>query len=262
VRLSRIFKDDSKAVIFAMDHGFERGPIAFNENSMDPNWILSKIVEAGFDAAMINKGAALRTSHIWRGKLGFILKTSGKTELREKQEQDLQSPVGSVEEAISLGADAVATTIYWGSRYEDLMLERLAKASRICEESGMPLIQLAYPRVQSGNNYDVEIVSYAARAAFETGASAIKTYYTGSEETFSKVVKAASGVPVLLSGGQMTDDPMDFLRVVESVMAAGGSGVVVGRNVFQHKNPVGMGKAIIEVVHEGWRAEKASKLID
>lgn len=55
---------------------------------------------------------------------------------------------------------------------------------------------------------------YGARAAAETGgADMIKTYWTGSKETFAKVVDAAAGVPVLLSGGgAKTENPVTSSR--------------------------------------------------
>lgn len=262
VRLGRIFAGDSKAVIFAMDHGVERGPEVFPGDVVNPRTILNKVVEAGFDAIMVTKGVAMSTHEIWKNKLGLILKISGKSELRSKEDQTLQSPFGSVDDAVALCADAIATTVYWGSKYEDLMLERFVRTLSESEASGMPVLQLAYPRVEGKNNNDVEVVSYAARLAFESGADAIKTYYTGDSESFSQVVKCAGGVPVLLSGGETNDQPLGFLKDVESVMAAGAKGVVVGRNVFQHKDPVKMGRAVIKVVHEEWSAKKAAKLLD
>lgn len=45
-RLSRIFASDSKSVIFAMDHGFERGPSVFTGETIDPGLIMKKVVDA------------------------------------------------------------------------------------------------------------------------------------------------------------------------------------------------------------------------
>lgn len=260
--MGRIFRENSKSVIFAMDHGVELGPSVFTrDESLDPRKILFKVVEAGFDAAMITRGVARSTCDVWQDKLGLIVKISGKSELRPKEEQTIQSPIGSVRDAISLGADAVAITVFWGSKYEDKMTQRFSKTAEICERFGMPILQLAYPELEGGNNSDPDTVCYAARLALETGADAIKTYYTGDRQSFGRVVKSAGGVPVLLSGGQMSKRPIDFLKDVENVMAAGASGVVVGRNVFQHKDPVAMGRAVIKMVHENCSAEKAAKLV-
>ena len=260
LRLERIFDPaDSRSVIFAMDHGVERGPAVFPPDALNPREIVARVIEAGVDALMLTKGAARATHDLWRNRAALVLKISGKSELRTKEAQALQSPIGDVEEAAALGADAVAQTVYWGSKYEDVMMERFLSTSRRCESLGMPLLQLAYPRVEGRTNSEVEIVSYAARLAFETGADAIKTYYTGDTKSFSQVVASAGGVPVLLSGGQASDDPLQFLGEVASVMAAGAKGVVVGRNVFQNRDPAAMARAVIKIVHDEWSPEKAEK---
>ncbi|MEO3993873.1 MAG: class I fructose-bisphosphate aldolase [Desulfurococcaceae archaeon TW002] len=251
VRLSRIMPD-GKSVIFAFDHGVEHGPKDFTEESIDPRSILSKVVEGGVDAVLLLHGIAKMTYDVWGNKAALILKITGKTMLRPEEHRYLQSVFGSVEDAISMGAEAVAATVYWGSQYEDIMLRNWFVIREAAEKYGMPCLQLAYPRnPQMKNIYDVEIVRYGARAASESGADIIKTYYTGSRETFAEVVKAAAGVPVLMSGGPKTQDVREFLAQVENVMSAGGRGVVVGRNVFQHKNPGGVIRALKEIVHEG-----------
>ncbi len=262
VRLSRIMPD-GKAVIFAFDHGVEHGPSDFPRDRVDARVIIEKVVEAGVDAIMMLPGIARITYDLWGGRVPVIVKVTSKTNLRPKDERLRQSAFGYVEDAVALGADAVAATVYWGSPYEDVMLERWFAIRSAAESYGMPCLQLAYPRGPSiSNRFDVEVVRYGARAAAESGADLIKTYFTGDRESFSEVVKAASGIPVLMSGGPARPKSIDFLRDVEAVMLAGGRGVVVGRNVFQHRNPVGMAKAVIKVVHEGLSPEEAVKLAE
>ena len=260
VRLSRILKSDGRAVIFAFDHGVEHGPSDFPPEHVDPRVIIGKVVEAGVDAIMMLPGIARITWDLWGNKTALIIKVTSKTNLRPRDERLLQSVFGYVEEAVALGADAVAATVYWGSQYEDRMLQQWFAVRNEAESYGLPCLQLAYPRGPAiPNRYDVEIVRYGARAAEESGADLIKTYYTGSLETFKQVVEAASGVPVLMSGGPRREKEVDFLRDVKNVLEAGGRGVVVGRNVFQHKNPTGMMKAVIGVVHEDLEPEEAVK---
>ncbi|ADI31921.1 class I fructose-bisphosphate aldolase [Staphylothermus hellenicus] len=262
IRLSRILRND-RAVVFAFDHGVEHGPSDFPPEHVNPRVILEKVVDAGVDAIMMLPGIARLTWDIWGNKTALIIKVTSKTNLRPKDERLLQSPFGFVEDAVALGADAVAATVYWGSQYEDLMLQRWFTIRDAAETYGLPCLQLAYPRGPAiANRYDVEIVRYGARAAAESGADLIKTYYTGSLETFREVVKAASGVPVLMSGGPRREKEIDFLRDVWNVIQAGGKGVVVGRNVFQHKNPKAMIKAVKAVVHENKTPEEAVKLLE
>jgi len=257
VRLSRLLPD-GRAVIFAFDHGVEHGPRDFPTQHIDPRIILSKVVEAGVDAIMMLPGMARITHDVWANRTALIVKVTSKTNLRPEAERLLQSVFGLVEDAVALGAEAVAATVYWGSPYEDQMLKQWFSIREAAERYGYPVLQLAYPRGPSiKDRYDAEIVRYGARAAAESGADLIKTYFTGSKETFSQVVEAASGIPVLMSGGPKAPTPLDFLRQVDAVMKAGGRGVVVGRNIFQHPNPAGMVRAIRAIVHEGEEPEKA-----
>ncbi len=265
VRLGRILKSDGRAVIFAFDHGVEHGPRDFDvpENRVNPMKILKPVVEAGVDAIMMLPGMARLTHEVWAGRTALIVKITSRTSLRPKERQFKQSVFGFVEDAIALGADAVAATVYWGSPEEDSMLRQWFEIRKAADAYGLPCLQLAYPRgPHMANWYDVEIVRYAARAAAESGADLIKIYYTGSRDTFAKVVEAACGIPVLMSGGPRREKAIDFLRDVENVIAAGGRGVVVGRNVFQHPKPREMMKAIIAIVHEGKTAEEAIKIVE
>jgi DhnA family fructose-bisphosphate aldolase class Ia len=52
------------------------------------------------------------------------------------------------------------------------------------------------------------------------------------------------------------DTDKDILKMVKGAMAAGGAGVSIGRNVFQHKNPSKIVQAISKVVHDGLEVEE------
>ncbi len=262
LRLGRILPN-GRSVIFAFDHGVEHGPSDFPGKTIDPKFILKKVVDGGADAIMLMPNLARITADVWGNKVALIVKVTGKTNLRPPEDRFLQSVFGYVENAVALGADAVAATVYWGSPYEDAMLERWFSIREAAETYGLPCLQLSYPRGPAIKNmHDVEVVRYGARAAVESGADIIKTYYTGSRESFAKVVEAANGIPVLMSGGPRLDKALDFLVAVKNVIEAGGKGVVVGRNVFQHKNPTGMMKAIRAIVHDDKDPEEAAKYVE
>lgn len=262
IRLERILRD-GKALIFAFDHGVEHGPRDFPEDAIDPRRILSEVAEAGVDAIMTTLGIASMTHEIWGGRVPLIIKLTGKTSMRPEQQRLLQSRFGSVEDAVSIGAEAVAATIYWGSEYEDLMLSRWFRIKRIAERLGIPVLQLAYPRGSAIKSiYDVEVVRYGVRAAIESGADLVKTYYTGSEDSFRRVVEVASGIPILMSGGAVRERPSDFLRDVKAAIRAGASGAVVGRNIFQHRDPVAMIRALRMIIHEDRDVDDVAKLAE
>ncbi|MBO3801644.1 MAG: class I fructose-bisphosphate aldolase family protein [Thermoproteota archaeon] len=263
IRLQRILgKGTGKAVVLAMDHGIEHGPKDFIQPHLDPRVIIDKVVKAGVDAIMLPRGLARLTWKVWANKTALIVKVTGKTSLRPSDKQFTQDPIATVKDAVALGADGVAATVYWGAPEEDVMLRQFTEIAAECETYGMPLLNLAYPRgPHIAKKEDVEIVRYAARAAAEVGADIIKTYWTGSEETFREVVRATP-IPVMMSGGTKTETPEQFLRVVKGVMNAGGAGVVVGRNVFQREKATEMMRAILKIVHEDASVEEALKLTE
>ncbi|CAI1493489.1 Fructose-bisphosphate aldolase class 1 [Thermococcus nautili] len=265
-RLRRFFRRDGRALIFAMDHGFEHGPTDFEEHweHVNPRIILRKVVRAGIDGVMMLPGIARIAGDEVKPNVGLMIKLTSKTNLRPKDEQLLQSQLGFVEDAVKLGADAIAATVYWGSPQEDVMMRQFAEIASYAHDLGFPVVQFAYPRgpyinEKYGRKEDYRVVMYGARAAAESGADMIKTYWTGSKETFAKVVDAAAGVPVLLSGGAKTENPVDFLKLVWDVIEAGGSGAVVGRNIFQRENPEPFIKALLRVVHRNEDPEEAAK---
>ncbi|ANF21781.1 class I fructose-bisphosphate aldolase [Thermococcus piezophilus] len=265
-RLKRFFRRDGRALIFAMDHGFEHGPTDFEEywEHVNPKIITRKVMRAGVDGVMMLPGLVRLAGDEVKPYRGLMIKLTSKTNLRPKDEQLLQSQLGFVEDAIKLGADAIAATVYWGSPQEDVMMRQFAEIASYAHNMGFPVVQFAYPRgpyinEKYGKKEDYRVVMYGARAAVESGADMIKTYWTGSRETFTKVVDAAAGVPVLLSGGAKTENPVDFLRVVYDVIEAGGAGAVVGRNIFQRENPEPLIKALIRVIHRNEEPEEAAK---
>ena len=42
-----------------------------------------------------------------------------------------------------------------------------------------------------------------------------------------------------------------------AAMQAGGAGIAIGRNIWQHANPQAVVEAMVGLVHEGWTAKQA-----
>ncbi len=90
----------------------------------------------------------------------------------------------------------------------------------------------------------------------ELGADIVKVSYTGSVDSFRKVV-AGCPVPVVIAGGPKMSSDRDILEMVQGAIEAGGAGVSIGRNVFQHRDPSRMVGAISMLVHENSGVEEA-----
>ena len=155
----------------------------------------------------------------------------------------------SVEEAVRLGADAVSIHVNIGANTEADMLAKMGMVSRACREWGMPLLAMMYTRgAKIKNEYDVKVVKHGARVGAELGADIVKVNYTGSPQSFREVVEGCP-VPVVIAGGEKMETDREILDMVKGSIKAGGAGVSIGRNVFQHKNPEIIVRKISEIVH-------------
>jgi DhnA family fructose-bisphosphate aldolase class Ia len=167
----------------------------------------------------------------------------------------------TVSEAARLGADAVSVHVNFFSDKEPEMLTELAKTVEECDELGMPLLVMAYPRGPSvKDEHAADVVAHASRIAEELGADVVKTNYTGDVDSFKGVTQACR-IPVVIAGGPKAKSAEDFLRMVHDAIQAGAKGVSIGRNVFQHENPTAMVKALNAIIHEGATLEEAVKVL-
>jgi len=255
IRLERIMNRDTwRAVIVPMDHGITQGPIP---GLVDMAGAVNKVAEGGANAVLLHKGI-VRAGHRGYGKdVGLIIHLSGSTVLGPDPNRKVL--VTSVEEVLSLGADAVSVHINLGSANEAEQLEALGNVAEICATWGMPLVAMMYPRgPKVKDEHDPKVVAHAARVGAELGADIIKTNFTGSARTFRTVVKGCP-VPVVIAGGPKMQTDQDVLKMASDSVKAGGAGVSIGRNVFQHKNPIGMVRALAKIVHEEASPKTAMK---
>jgi class I fructose-bisphosphate aldolase len=248
-KLIQPFLKNNKAMLLAYDHGFEVGPEALLGKSIDPEYILDLAVKGGYTGVILQKGIAEKyyAKTDYQKKIPLILKINGKTNISPKKDP-FSSLNCSVEYAKELGAKAVGYTIYLGNNQEEKMLAEFGQIQERAHQLNIAAIAWTYLRGSSiENEYDPELITYAARIGLELGADMIKIKYPGTEESFRKVVQAAGKTKVVLSGGPKLEDNQ-FLEIVESIIRAGATGIAVGRNVFQHEDPLLMTDRIKKII--------------
>lgn len=245
IRLERIMnRNTNKTIIVPMDHGVTVGPI---HGLVDMKKTVDSIVEGGANAIILHKGIVNR-GHRGGGKdVGLILHLSASTSLAVDSNAKVE--VCTVEEAIQLGADAVSIHVNLGAETESDMLRHFGQVSKKCLTWGMPLLAMMYTRGKNiKNEYDAKIIKHAARVGAELGADIVKVNFTGSVDSFHEVV-AGCPVPVIIAGGEKMEGDKEVLKIVEESIQAGGSGVSIGRNVFQHDEPSEILQKISKIVH-------------
>lgn len=239
------FLTGGKSMLLAYDQGLEHGPSTdFDDRNVDPAMIMDVAAKGKFNGVVFQKGVAER---FYDGRVPLIVKVNGKSSLVKGE--PISRQVCSVERAAELGAKGVGYTIYLGSGFESEMFAEFGRMQEQAHRKGIAAIAWIYPRGAAvQNDTSKEIVAYAARTGLELGADAVKIKYTGDPATFSWAVKSAAGARVFMSGGPKAPTDDDFLRQVKGVMEAGGTGLAVGRNVWQNQDPLAMAEKLRRVI--------------
>ncbi len=191
-RLNRIFRPakGGRALITAMDHGLLDGPCLGLE---DPGRTITLVAEGGADAVLTSYGVARRFAREL-APLGLILRVDGGG-------TSLGTGGGpgalfyGVEEALRLGADAVAVSAFPGAPEEMETLKMLAAVIGKAHAWGLPVMAEMVPGgFDSAPEFRTQAsIALSVRVAAELGADFVKTPYTDGFEAVT--------VHLLRSGG-------------------------------------------------------------
>lgn len=258
IRLERLLNSKSKRIfVVAFDHGVNRGVLPGIENIGAK---LKAVVEAGVDAVTLNKGIAARLFFPYAGQVALIMKASAFSPFHKNYDVTY----ADVEEAIRLGADAISVGVMLGDERQPEMLKELGRISKEATSMGLPLVAHIYPGgnlIPEEERYKVEHISYCARVGAELGVDIIKTWYTGSPESFARVVEACPA-RVVVAGGPKMDNVRELFQMTYDALSAGAAGVTYGRNIWQHDNIPGIIKALKSIIHEGKTPEEAMAILE
>ena len=254
VRMNRLFtKESGKILVIALDHAIGWGVI---DGIADIQKTMERIIEAAPDAVTMLKGTAHKVFRPFAGSIPFILKCTTFSPYHPK----FDAPVGSVEEAVRMGADAVAIGATLLTEQQAEMLSTLARFTAEAEKYGLPTVTHIYPKgAEKGHEYDEEHVKYAARAAAELNVDIVKTFYTGDPVSYKRVVDACPS-KLVVSGGPKLPSVRDVFQMTYDAMSIGASGVTYGRNVWQAENPGLIVKALMHIIHENGAVEEAMEI--
>ena len=254
-RLGRIFRSSGRALIVALDHGLLDGPCRGLE---DPAETIAKIVAGGADAVLTSYGIARRFAREL-APVGLILRLDGgSTSLGPSD--GAPSLLYSVEDALRLGADAVALNGFPGAPHEAASLANIARAVGLAHPWGLPVMAEMVPGgFDSAAKWrTVDNIALAVRVAAELGADLVKTPYAAGFEQ----VTGPCYVPVVILGGAKRGHERDMLVDIKAALDAGANGVAIGRNIFQADDPAAMTAAVAAVLHEGASVDEALALLD
>ncbi|MEM0337710.1 MAG: 2-amino-3,7-dideoxy-D-threo-hept-6-ulosonate synthase [Candidatus Caldarchaeum sp.] len=249
-RLNRLL-ENGRMLCIPLDHGTSLGPVKGLENIED---LVYRLESAGVTALLAHKGVFRSLKRPL--KTGTIMHMSASTQLSTHYNRKVL--IASVEEALRLGVDAVSVHINIGGVDDDVMLEHLGLVADACDEWQVPLIAMMYPRGENIKNpSDPAVISHVARVGAELGADIVKTPMPSANVQEIEAVTRSCPVPVVAAGGPKMERDEDVLRLAYASVAGGCMGITFGRNVFQHRSPENMVKALRRIVIEGRRVEEA-----
>ncbi|MGE4299163.1 MAG: 2-amino-3,7-dideoxy-D-threo-hept-6-ulosonate synthase [Desulfovibrionaceae bacterium] len=253
IRRERIFdRNTGRTIIVPLDHGMTVGPI---DGLIDMKETVNQVAEGGANAVLMHKGL-VRCGHRTRGSdIGLIIHLSASTTLSPSPNTKLL--VSSVEEAIKHGADCVSVHVNLGDENERVMLQEVGMAAEKASDWGIPFLAMMYARgPKITNEFDPQVIGHCARVGMELGADIVKVNYTGDPESFARVCESVC-IPVVIAGGPKMDSDRALVQMVRDATDAGGSGLSMGRNIFQHARPAKLVRALHGVVHDGLTVDAA-----
>jgi len=243
---TKIFKPDGKSFVLAIDH-----PLTMPSPDLtDIQKVIETATDNGVDAFLVSYGTIKKFRDSFK-RCGLIMRADcGTTRLG-----DNPAPLKrlfSAQQAEDLGADALMCMGFPGSTQEGSTLENLANMIKDAHMNGFyaaaEMLPFGFEKPQGKETRSVENVSFACRLGAEMGADFIKTEFVGGER-FSEVVRNCY-VPVLVLGGSKAKSEDEILKEVEEAMAAGASGVIMGRNIVRSNDMASLCRSISEIVHK------------
>lgn len=253
-RLNRLFSHPSgKFFSVAIDH-FIGYNITLPEELYDINDTIARIVTGKPDAITMQIGIAKKIWTNYAGQLPLILQST-----LARPDDTAHEIIASAEDAVILGADAIAVVAFVRGNSEARYLKAVVDVVKDAEYYDLPVICHVYPRNFSGKepsiSFEPEDIAWAVHCALETGVDVIKTPFCGDVKAYAQIVNQTP-VPVIAAGGPKQDTIQSAFELIADVMKSGAKGATIGRNVWGSKNIVDVINAFKSVIHDGESVEK------
>jgi class I fructose-bisphosphate aldolase len=215
---------------------------------------LEAIVAAQPDAITLHRGIATSAWTPFAGKIPLIVQS-----VICRPDETAYERVVEPEEAVRLGADAIAVVAYVRGATEAKYLRGVSDCVRQAARFEMPVICHIYPRNPedvSRISFAPEDIMWAVRCAVETGVDVVKTPYCGDVRAHAQIV-AESPLPVVAAGGPKQDTLEAALSMMAEVVQSGARGATIGRNVWGFAQVTKAVLAFKAVIHTGKEPQEA-----
>ncbi|WP_200886106.1 class I fructose-bisphosphate aldolase [Heyndrickxia ginsengihumi] len=256
--MSRIFSDDGKSIILALD-GYS---FSAETSGIDKTiGMLSELVENGVDAVIVSYGTAKIYCDVL-ANVPMLVRADLSTSLFDASVPGTTKLL-SVEDALKMGADGIVSMTFPGGENEANSHRIAWEIAKAADDWNMPFMCETLPygyHVTSKQSNQIEKIAAGARLGTELGADMIKTRFTG-EQGDAEIIKAAK-CPVFALGGPKAENIFAYFTFVKHCIDVGAKGVAIGRNITQSPNPIGMAAGLNTIIHKNGTAEEAFKVYE
>lgn len=258
IRFNRLFGHPSgRFCSVAVDHfiGYDAG-LPAGLRRIRPT--LAALVAAQPDAITMHKGVALSAWAPHAGRVPLIIQSQAC-----RADDSATATLATPEDALRLGADGFAISIFVRGATEGDHLRLVADAVRQAAPFELPVICHVYPRDFSGPaprvSYAPDDIAWAVRCAVEAGADVVKVPYCGDQDAYAQIVEDCP-VPVVAAGGPQSQSLLAALEMMAAVRAAGARGATIGRNVWGLDTITAAVRAFQAVIHTGLAPQQAMQV--
>lgn len=235
---------------------------------------MGSLVAARPDAIQLNYGQAdLLQRHPGRDKPALVMRVDMGNPYNTVRHRAmwavLQNQDDPVLPAVQMDAACAVVNLFMLPDEPELFRQCVSNIARVradCDRYGMPLMiepLVMAPQTERGGymvDGDAEKIVTLVRLAREMGADIVKADPTADASVFHRVVQAAR-CPVLVRGGGK-EDLRQVLARSRQLLDQGAAGLVYGRNVYQHRNPQAVVRALMAMIHDNASADRAWQLYE
>jgi DhnA family fructose-bisphosphate aldolase class Ia len=270
-RLNRLFAADGKCFEVALDHGVHNEP-SFLPGIENLKQVVSTVAGANPDAILLSIGQAHWLQELAGKQKPALVLRGDPTNLYNTptpRHTFCELIDKAVEQAIALDAASLVVNLIWAPDQPELYHQCVANICRLkpqCERYGLPLmvepLRMLPDKRRGGYKLDPDIrrTVSLARQAVELGADVVKADLAENVHEYHRIVEAASPRPLLPRGGSRVSE-RELLERTYVLMQQGVSGIVYGRNVYQHPHPERMIRACRAIVHEEATVSQAMSIL-
>lgn len=257
--LAHFLQSDGRTVILPIDHG-----TAIAVPGLENPVAVVEAIREHVDGFVVNLGVARACleADVFADK-GLCLRTDCYKPANPGNPDEGAYRLYGAAEAEALGAHAMMNMLYPFHAAEAESFRECAELIAESLEVEIPVIIETLPfNIGRPDDYTVENIAFCARAAAELGADIVKTAFptNGTTDDFKAIVDACF-VPLIVLGGAAMGDDRALLSMVKNAIDAGAAGIAVGRNVWQHAQPVKIAAALHAIVHDDASIDSALKLV-